>query len=117
MPFDEDLDARMLREEGRVILDSWRLVGAEDIFIVIEENVFDVLAEQLPARGGRRCLGDGRVYRDAGGDVFRSSRPLRDQGVGSGFSRRHRPGTGRRQRAESAYANFIGIAGLPRQYG
>ena len=39
------------------------------------------------------------------------------QGIGSGFARRDRAGSGRRQRAQAGDGNLIGITGLPRQYG
>src|SRR5208282_4969784 len=51
MALDENLDTRMLREEGAIILDSWRLAGADSGFVVVEEHIFDVLAEQVLIRG------------------------------------------------------------------
>ena len=51
MPFDENLDARMLREEGFVILDGWCLAGADGGFVIVEEHIFDVPAEQFLIRG------------------------------------------------------------------
>src|SRR5208282_17689 len=50
MALDESLDARMLREEGFVILDGWCLAGADGGFVVVEEHIFDVLAEQFLIR-------------------------------------------------------------------
>jgi hypothetical protein len=41
----------MLRQEGFVILDLRRVVRADDIFVVVKENVFDILGEQLFLRG------------------------------------------------------------------
>src|ERR1700730_1416492 len=47
MPFDKNLDTRMLRQEGFVILDNRRFVGSDVGFVVVEVHIFDVLAEQV----------------------------------------------------------------------
>jgi len=52
MPFDENLDARMLREERFIVLDGWCFAGTDGVFVVVEEHILDVPAEQFFIRGG-----------------------------------------------------------------
>ncbi len=51
MAFNQNLDAWMLREEGFIVLDLGCFVRPDRVFVVIEEHIFDVPAEQVLIRG------------------------------------------------------------------
>jgi hypothetical protein len=73
LAYDQHFDARMLRQEGCVILDLRRIVRADDIFVVVKENVFDIPGEQLFLRG------EGGIIRMQTTASTASSHPMRPE--------------------------------------
>src|SRR5437899_4477823 len=80
MPLDRDIDASVLSEELRIGLHRGLLIGTNVRLVVIEVDVFHILAKQvlIADRGSRRWRWLRRLrHRQAGGGLLRSTRTLR----------------------------------------
>src|SRR5215469_5312791 len=84
MSFDHYLDRRMLCQERRIARGCRALIGADLCFVVVEQNVFHVLGEQIfVAR--RRCRSRRRhVHRYPGCSILCTSWSFGDQSVSGG---------------------------------
>src|SRR5277367_2785410 len=117
MSFNREVDAGVLVEELGVRLDVGLLIGAEVRLVIIEIDIFHVLAEEVFVRGRRSCGHWRRWLRDreARGGVLGSAATLRREVIGGGSSRRNRLRSAGLNRADAVDGNVGGIRGLPAQ--
>lgn len=79
MTLDQNLDAGMLLKECCILLRRRYLVLTDIGLVIIEKDIFYILAEQVFIRWGCWYARDHRIHSDASGSVFGSSGALRDQ--------------------------------------